>query len=311
MALDTQVPQWLVNQNQWEQEDASRSVQNLVQSWFTGQKLGIEKQEAQQRLAQGMLGMQQQKQALQLGALKLNNIATDTKVIPAWLQEHPTWESRQDAQWPSALTPEGEIQLAQVRLRDASSVQQKTAIAAVGDFSKRVNALSAVDPTAAGQFSPYIGKANPSPTILQALNVAEQAAALKKQNSIAQATADAQARGDLATTTITDKGVSTSYKPAPITKNPSDDTPKTMSLPNGTTVAWMPGGKTLHVIQGDGKKSVYTPFQLQSIAKGLGDTDPNKKQIMDFLSNSAVKQVSTPTHADAAQSKDPLNLFSK
>lgn len=311
MALDTQVPQWLVNQNQWEQEDASRSVQGLVQSWFQGQQLGIEKQKAQQQLAQGMLGMQQQKQALDLGALKLNNIATDTKVIPAWLQEHPTWESRQDAQWPSALTPEGESQLAQVRLRDASSVQQKTAIAAVGDFSKRINALSAVDPTAAGQFSPYIGKANPSPTILQALNVAEQAAALKKQNSIAQATADAQARGDLATTTITDKGVSTSYRPAPAVKNTSEEAPKTLALGNGVTVAWMPGGKTLHVINSDGKKTAYTPFQLQSIAKGLGDTDPKKKQIMDFLSNSAVNQISTSSGTAPAQSKDPLNLFSK
>lgn len=292
MALDTQVPQWLVQQNQWQQEDASRSVQGLVQSWFEGQKLGIEKQEAQQRLAQGMLGMQQQKQALDLGAVKLNNTATDSKVIPAWLQEHPTWESRQDASWPAALTPEGESQLTQVRMRDAGSIQQKAAVAAVGDFAKRVDKLSAVDPATAGQFAPYIGKANPSPTILQALSVAEQAVALNKQNTIDQATADAQARGDVATTTINDKGVSTAYKPAPTNKLTGDEFPETMQLPNGSTVAWMPGGKTLHVIQADGKRNVYTPFQLQSIAKGLGDKDPIKKQINDFLSQSASKQIS-------------------
>lgn len=277
-------PAWLSDEVSWARGGEQRDQQRAL--------FDMQMQEGQQKIASNFLSLHSQQQGLDLNAINIKNKTRDATVIPDWLKEHPTWQSRNDenTQWPTALTPEGESQLAQVRMRDAQSVQQKAAIAAVGDFAKRVDKLSAVDPASAGQFAPYIGKSNPSPTILQALSVAEQAAAQSKQNTVDQTTTDALSRGDVPTTTVGPRGVTTTYKPA--AKNPNDEAPKTMALPNGATVAWMPGGKTLHVIQSDGKKQVYTPFQLQSIAKGLAETDPTKKTIMDFLSQSAVKQIS-------------------
>jgi len=63
----------------------------------------------------------------------------------------------------------------------------------------------------------------------------------------------------------------------------------------------MPGGKTLHVVNGQSKeKKELTPEQLRNIAHGLGDEDPRKKQITDFLANSAVTQIETTTNAAPA-----------
>lgn len=292
MALNTEVPQWLVQQNMWEQQDASASVKSLVSDYFEGRRLGMQKQQQQIAMQSNLLGIEQQKQSLELGQAKIQHQTIDSTVIPTWLKDHPTWESRQDAEWPTALTPEGQSQLAQVRLRDAQSVQQKVAVAGVSEFSKRVDALSKSDPMAGSQFAPYIGKV-PPPEVLQALGVAEQTLGVRQQNQKEQAALDAQARGDVATTTITDKGVSTTYKPALVDKTLNSE-PKFTTIEGGVQLAWVPGGKTLHVIQPSGKKQVLTPVQMKNIASGLEDKDPRKKQIMDFLANQAVGQFSKP-----------------
>ena len=294
MALDTQVPQWLVSQEAWQREDASRSTQELVQNLFEGQKLAMQRKQQTLQTQSSLLGIQQQAQNLEMGQVKLDNVAHDNSTIPKWMQEHPTWESRQNAtDWPIALSPQGEQQLAQVRLRDASSVQQRAAVAAIGEFSKRVDALSKVDPIAGGQFAQYIGKANPSPQVLQALGLAEQTVGVRQQNEKDQAALDAQARGDVQTTTISDKGVVNTYKPAP--PGGKETAPKTMTIDGGVQLAWVPGGKTLHVIQPSGKKQVLTPNQLLSIAKGLDPNDPRVKQIQGFLADSAVKEIKSQT----------------
>lgn len=278
MALDTQFPQWLSNQQAWTREDDSRFTQSLVQDYFEGQKLGMEKQQQQINLQSGLLGIQQQKQTLALNDVKLRNQTVDSTVIPNWLKDHPTWQSRQDAGgYPTALTPEWETKIDKVRIADTQSVQQKVVLSGVSEFSKRVNDLSKSDPIAGSQFAPYIGKV-PPPVVLQALGVAEQAVGVKQQNAKDQAALDAQNRGDVATTTINDKGVSTSYKPAPPQKPSAESQePKTLLLGNGNTIAWIPGAKTLHVIAPGGSKTEFNVPSMISIAREqVKSTDPKR-----------------------------------
>ena len=303
MALDTQVPQWLVSQEAWQREDASRSTQELIQNMFKARELNMEQQKLQLQQKQGLLGMQQQQQEIQLNHVKLDSIAHDQSTIPNWLQEHPTWESRQDAEWPSAMTPQGENQLAQIRMRDAESVQKKAATTAISAFANRVAALSKSDPTAGGQFAPYIGKANPPPDIIQALSVAEQAAQTRDQNAKEQAELDAQARGDVQKTTVGPKGVSTTYQPAP--PGGKDTTPKTYDLGNGVKAVMVPGAKTLHILKpGDsGKGQLFTVGQASSLAKGgisstNAATASSSQKLMDVLlgkANAQFNDSNTPT----------------
>lgn len=299
-------PRWLSDSAAWYRESGERSTNALTQSIFQGAKLGMEREQHTLNMASGLLQLQGQEEALSLNKMKTKALSQDMNAIPKWLQEHPTWESRQDSQWPTALTPEFDKRLNEIRVTDARSVQAKAATEAVGAFSKRVNELSKSDPLAAGQFAPYVGKANPSPTILQALSVAEETAKVSAQNKKDLAALEAERRGDLATTTITDKGITTSYKPKP--PAPADATPKTMTLDGGSVLAWVPGGKTLHVINGK-KKTELTPNQLQNISKGLPDDDPHKKQISDFLANSAMEQVAPKSKTNAPSTTDPLGLF--
>ncbi len=303
MALDTQVPQWLVNQNMWEQQDASASVRSLVSDYFEGQKLGMEKQQQQINLQSGLLGIQQQKQVLALNDVKLRNQTVDSTVIPKWLQEHPTWESRQGAgSYPMALTPEWEQKVDKIRIADTQSVQQKVVLSGVSEFTKRVDALSKSDPIAGSQFAPYIGKV-PPPVILQALGVAEQAVGVRQQNEKEQAALDAQARGDVQTTTINDKGVSTSYKPAPVNSGTSQFKPEQPITLEG-------GAKLIHVspnrwqyVKGDTKTDL-TPEQKRNVAHeilALDAKDPRGLKILDELANMATKpsaKANVPTSSD-------------
>lgn len=290
-------PRWLQDQVSWYRESGERSTQNLVQSYFQGANLALKQQESQLGIASGVLDLQSKQQALDLNKFKIASLSKDMEDIPRWLQEHPTWESRQNAEWPMAVTPEWEKRLDSVRVNDSRSIQAKTAVESVHAFSGRVAALGKSDPLAAGQFSPYIGKPNVSPDILTALSFAEESVKVAQENKSRLAEIESAKRGDVPTTTISEKGVSTTYRPAP--SKPTDETPKTMTLDGGTTLAWVPGSKAIHVIK-DGSKQEFTPFQLSSIARGLDSKDPRKKQITDFLANTAVAQTTPKTDTPAA-----------
>lgn len=297
MALNTEVPQWLVNQNMWEQQDASASVRSLVSDYFEGQKLGMEKQQQQINLQSGLLGIQQQKQSLALNDVKLKNQTVDSTVIPNWLKDHPTWQSRQDAGgYPTALTPEWEQKIDKVRIADTQSVQQKVVLSGVSEFTKRVNELSKSDPIAGSQFAQYIGKV-PPPVVLQALGVAEQALGVRQQNAKDQAALDAQNRGYVATTTINDKGVSTSYKPAPANSNASQFKPEDpISLEGGAQLIHVSPNRWQYV-KGDTKTDL-TPEQKRNVAHeilSLNAKDPRGLKILDELASMATKKPATNT----------------
>lgn len=177
-----------------------------------------------------------------------------------------------------------------------NSLITKTRIADATAFTKR---LSILDPGDRAEIQGMEGNKDGSISSTQwkALGFAEERAQVAKENAKALAELEALQRGDVPTTTITEKGVSTTYKPAP--KDATDAPPKTMTLEGGTTIAWVPGSKAIHVIK-DGNKKEFTPFQLSSIAKGLSDKDPRKKQISDFLADTAVAQTTPKTDTPSA-----------
>jgi hypothetical protein len=92
-------------------------------------------------------------------------------------------------------------------------------------------------------------------------------------------------------------------------------------LDNGTEIAWMPGGKTLHVINPKGEKFEMTPAQLGNLATKLKERkDPTGDQVLDFLAakareqmargtNSPAGQTSQPASAPSTQQPDPLGLY--
>lgn len=301
MALpyDIAPPAWLSNEVAWARGGEERDQQRAL--------FDMKMQEGRQQMASNMLGMQEKQQGIQLNDIKIKNLSQDQTVIPNWLKEHPTWQSRQDASdWPTAMTPEGESQLTQVRLRDAQSVQQKVAIAGVSEFSKRVNELSKSDPIAGSQFAQYIGKV-PPPVVLQALGVAEQALGVRQQNAKDQAALDAQSRGDVATTTINDKGVSTSYKPAPANSNASQFKPEDpISLEGGAQLIHVSPNRWQYV-KGDTKTDL-TPEQKRNVAHeilSLNAKDPRGLKILDELASMATKQ---PMKSSIASPTDALKV---
>lgn len=291
--LDTEVPQWL--------QQAS--------SWYSSDQRLHENAQFMVQMQQARLQTQSQQEDLKNKIVTNQHLEKDLTDIPQWMRDHPTWQSRQDGQWPTALTPQGERMLQEQRLRDSQSIQAETAVIATHDFATRVAKLRELDPESAGQFAPYISQ-RPSPDILRALSVAEQTAKLHQENVAEAARLEAEASGAQAKTVIGPKGTTTTYTPS----KPGEDVniqPKTLDLGNGTKIAWMPGGKTLHVIKTDGTKQEYTASQMQSIAKGLDDDDPRKKQITDFLAETAVKQTGTssPQPAPTPTQSQPTKVL--
>lgn len=182
-------------------------------------------------------------------------------------------------------------------------------------FDDQVAAM-AKDPLTSDLAGPFTGSMGKPPTqqIQKALDIALQTAQLRKQNAASTAAIEAQKRGDVATTTITDKGVSTKYAPAKAGDAASTE-PQMKTFSDGTKVEWMPGGKTSHVITQTGVKQTLTPSQLITIAKKLDDADPDKKAMMEAGKRGVMEQLKArsakpATAAPATKpSSDPLGLF--
>lgn len=67
--------------------------------------------------------------------------------------------------------------------------------------------------------------------------------------------------------------------------------PQTMDIGGGKTAIWIPGSKTLHVVEAEGEKlRPMTTTEMQRIAKDLPDDDPRKNQIEGFLADKAASQ---------------------
>jgi hypothetical protein len=156
------------------------------------------------------------------------------------------------------------------------SLDAQLAVKDATDFAKRVTALDAE--TRAQLREMQAGPNGPSAAQWKALGIAEQALEARRENERKQAEIEALQRGDVQRTTITEKGVTQSFAPAPAEKAETDPNiqPITKDLGDGTTLAWMPGSKSIHVIKKSGEKqqvSAYTLFQIGSKLKEAGDPD--------------------------------------
>lgn len=151
---------------------------------------------------------------LETAKFNLDNAKFDAATVPQWLQQD--WRTRLEGPLPPVKTPQALAVVTRQRMSDIKMLSDQTkdvgVVTAIKSFNGRVDQLSKLDPEAAGPFLAQVGKV-PSPTINQALSVAIAAAQQRQKNIASQAELDAIARGDREVTTITDKGVTKSFRP--------------------------------------------------------------------------------------------------
>lgn len=275
--------------------------------------------------AQGADPMFQEKLAGKAVEIQGNQLSNKIKLqmLTDTLEDQRTFGEFQDSikndptilstgELPAFKTPQYRMAASQQQLMYSRGVLMEKNKQIILSHQKGLAELAGMDPQSYAAISamPDINGL-PSPEAMGALGLAKERMAVQRENEKALAEIEALQRGDVPTTTITEKGVSTTYKPA--AKEVVDTPPKTMNLEGGTTLAWVPGSKSLHVIK-DGKKEELSTYQLSGIAKGLPDKDPRKKQITDFLANSAVAQTTPPapeatTEAPAAPATEKVRMI--
>lgn len=280
-------PAWTSpGRSNWDQEDSA--AQQAFQSAYN--------RSADQKAEMNMLTFRQQmaeKQQAQNNAIIAAKLTPVANAFAGVETPQQAWEvASKNPQWMAdpiqgqfvdrILKTQNEIAKAEV-----GTIQGKINIADTTDFMKRLATIDPVDRSSIRSMSPN-KDGSVSPQQWQALGLAEERLKVASENRRMIAENEAIARGDVATTTITDKGVSTTYKPGTKTAN---EAPQTKDIGDGITLAWVPGGKTLHVIKKNGDKNELTPAQLGAIAKGLDDIDPKKQKILDFLSEKATSQI--------------------
>ena len=145
----------------------------------------IKLQQTQLGIAQNALQLRETQQNIDLNATKLKLNAEDISNIPKWLQDHPTVESRMDAEWPAAMTPEWNNNLNQLRLRDSQSSLAKVTITGLKELSDTINEISVYDGVKAGELSakiqPYAIKGQmPPPELTAQVMEARSGAETKK-----------------------------------------------------------------------------------------------------------------------------------
>jgi hypothetical protein len=135
----------------------------------------MQAQQAQLNMAQQGLAMQNQQSMIDSRKTALSMQQHDQEVLPQWLQDHPTYESRQDAEPPTLYTPNGQKMFRDVQLGDAANVKHKAIVEGIDAYSKSVSDLQKLNPMAAAPFAAQIGKV-PTPQMQDQL-----AAALGKE----------------------------------------------------------------------------------------------------------------------------------
>jgi hypothetical protein len=159
-------------------------------------------QQAQLNMAQQGLAIKNQQSLIEARGTKLRMQEHDQDVLPKWLQDHPTWESRQDAEPPVLYTTEGQRMLHTIQFGDNQSIKEKALVSGLNANAKSLEQLRKVNPTLAGQLAPLIGKA-PADQVQQKIDagLAEYQAKVipKAQSPLGKMEADkaaAAARGE-------------------------------------------------------------------------------------------------------------------
>lgn len=236
-----------------------------------------------------------------LGAKNVDEAATIRQANADW-EANPTYRKWMDDAFKAPIAREQAVNQAE-RLKIAKQTAENHTVASqilvkdASDFNKRVGVI---DPESRASIISM--SKNPDGTISagqwRALSMAEEAAALRKENARKQAEAEALARGDQQRTVISDKGVTQTFTPAPPVKpDPAEVEPMTKTLANGDTVMWMPGSKGLHVVKKTGEKMPATAYQLNQIAKSLDDSDPDKTNFVAMAKALIKGQAMPPTPA--------------
>lgn len=312
-ALDTQVPQWLVQQSAW-----YGSEQRLHENAL----FDLQMQEGKQKVASNFLSLQQQQQSLDANAIQMRQQSAGIDEVDSWMKQSngdPVWMVNHPY---TGTNPVAASQIGSTQIRAAGSMTVQKAQDDLVMFNKRILALSPEARAGIGQMSDSQRTGLPTPEKWKALELAEEAEQIHQENVRTRAEIEARKGGSVVTTTIGPKGVQETFKPP--TKSTESVSPKSITLPNGSMVTWMPGGKTLHVINQKGGHSEHTPEQMRRVAMGLiaaDKNDPYGKQIMDFLRDDVLKQISggnptgtqnhhiTPSSSSPSKPADPLGLF--
>lgn len=203
----------------------------------------------------------------------------------------------------------------QTRIEDArqNTLLGKSRLDDLNEFNKRLSGLLPED-RAAIRGMTRLEDGSASPEQWQALSLAEETMMVREDNRRKQAELEAIQSGAEVETTIDEKGVTKRFKPATATKS---NTPMTMKLDDGTTLAWMPSGNSIHVIRGN-RENLMTPGQLADYAKSLRETPDSDsavklaEKIDSFLANKIEGQIGTKeikVKEGVTIKKDPLNLF--
>lgn len=297
-------PSWLAQTGSWFGEflpAAHEAKLNLQDPLWK-----LKAQKVQLGIMGDALGIVSEQQKIDTNKSKIALMAKDTQDIPAWLREHPTVESRMSAEWPAAMTPEWNSNLNNLRLRDSQSVQAKVIVSGVKTFADRLSALAKEDSVAAAQIAGASGQYTsrgqmPPPAILEALSVAEQASQQRKENERTAAVAAAEAAGQVPETRITDKGITTVYRPSSST---STFQPREITLASGTRLI-QTSPNQYRIAPVKGTERVLTDSQLLQLATQLQKVGDAKSmasadQIQEFLAKKAEAQISTPASTATA-----------
>lgn len=314
MALDfsIQPPAWLERQSEWAKGIAERGQKSFEE----GALFNLKMRQGQVNMASQLLGLQQQEQQLDLTKLTIQERSkaideigqykerwmTEGKADPRWIVNNPLVSTNPTtSKWYEGAQ-------AAANQTEVMQISRKVGQDAAKAFADRVDALREVDPVAAGKFQKFIGQATIPDDVLKTLTAQEinaKSIVERKQRELEvkaqqlettgrKVSVVRDARGNI--TRVTDLGP----------QSRPDVKPQTMVIEGGATLAWMPGGTTLHVIDASGKKQEFTPAQLGAIAKALDDEDPRKMQIQDFLANKAVATVKGQTPAPTVPPESEL-----
>lgn len=142
----------------------------------------MQAQQAQLNMAQQGIGIQNQLSLIESRAQNLRMQQHDQEVLPQWMRDHPTWESRQNAEAPVLFTPQAQKMFRDIQLGDTANMKHKAQVAAVTSFGKQIDELNKLgEPGLAGQFASQLNAGQvPTPKMLQDMQTALGQARAKK-----------------------------------------------------------------------------------------------------------------------------------
>lgn len=248
----------------------------------------MQAQQAQLNMAEQGLRMQNEQSLIDSRKTKLRMQEHDQDVLPKWLQDHPTWESRQEADPPVLYTTEAQRMFRDVQLGDAGNAKHKAITSAIDAYSKQVAALEKLDPIAAAPFAAQIGAKLPSPEMQQKLSEALGAAQAKSTAAQQAALPVHDESGNLIGHIVKGKFVEKKKEPADLTKAVPvyDENGKVIGHTIGTKFQAIKEPKPAAAPKlSEAKKSelLYARQHLEGIEKAMND--PVNKNNMETLRN--------------------------